>query len=199
MGEAILFYLFAFLLVFSALMVVTGRNTVHGVLFLILAFINAAGLFLLMRAELLAMMLVIVYVGAVAVLFLFVVMMLDVNAQSLKEGFQKHKAIGMLVWAILLTELMMTSFLWKSHPAAAFSTSDISNAQALGRVLYTDYLVIFQLSGLVLLVAMIGAIVLTLRRRGNMRRQNISEQLKRTPENSIEMKKVDFGQGVRGL
>jgi NADH-quinone oxidoreductase subunit J len=191
------FWLFASILVASAAMVVTARNPVHSVLFLILAFFNAAGLFLLMGAEFLAMILVIVYVGAVAVLFLFVVMMLDVDFAQLREGFQKYAPVGALIGAMLLIELVVVLAAWNIAPEAMRlaaapkpDAASVTNAQALGRVLYTQYVFLFQASGMVLLVAMIGAIVLTLRERPGLRRQNIATQLARRREDTLVIAKV---------
>ncbi|MDF3034719.1 MAG: NADH-quinone oxidoreductase subunit [Alphaproteobacteria bacterium] len=202
MIQTALFYLFSGTLIASAAMVVVGRNPVHSVLFLILAFLNAAGLFLLAGAELLAMIMVIVYVGAVAVLFLFVVMMLDINFRELAQGMAKYKWIGSLVGIILAGELVTVGVLWMSHPNAQKGGKQpilegITNAHAIGQVLYTDYFYSFQLSGVILLVAMMGAIVLTLRTRPSARRQNYREQLNRSPVNSLEMVKVASGQGVK--
>lgn len=204
MGQAILFYLFATILIFSSLLVVMGRNPVHSVLFLILAFFNAAGLFLLAQAEFLAMMLVIVYVGAVAVLFLFVVMMLDINLRSLTKGVAKYGIIGGLLGGILFTEMLIAAIMWFSSPQtplhikiASLSQEKTTNAHALGHVIYTHYLLIFQAAGIILLVAMIGAIVLTLRHRIGVRRQNISQQVNRAVADTLEIKKVSFRQGIR--
>ncbi|MBL8837146.1 MAG: NADH-quinone oxidoreductase subunit J [Alphaproteobacteria bacterium] len=205
MIQALVFYLFSAVLVASAVMVIAARNPVHSVLFLILAFFNAAGLFVLMGAEFLAMILVIVYVGAVAVLFLFVVMMLDINFLAMREGFIRYLPIGALVGLILLAELALAVGVWTVAPAAleaarqVAATPDpntISNTLALGRILYTDYVYVFQASGLVLLVAMIGAIVLTLREREGVRRQVIARQVGRRREESIAVVKVPPRQGV---
>jgi NADH-quinone oxidoreductase subunit J len=196
----IAFWIFAAILLASAAMVVTARNPVHSVLFLILAFFNAAGLFLLMGAEFLAMILVIVYVGAVAVLFLFVVMMLDVDFAQLREGFQKYAPVGALIGLMLLVELVVVLTAWSIAPEvtrlAAAPTPDpggVTNAEALGRVLYTQYILLFQASGMVLLVAMIGAIVLTLRERPGLRRQNIAAQLARRREDTLVMARLAPG------
>ena len=197
------FYLFAGLLVASALMVVSSRNPVHAVLFLILAFFNAAGLFLLMGAEFLAMILVVVYVGAVAVLFLFVVMMLDVDFAELRQGFLQYLPIGSLISAVCLIELALVVGTWQLAPdaltmkkAAAAMPVDAMNARALGRVLYTEYVYFFQASGLILLVAMIGAIVLTLRDREGVRRQDVMAQNARTKAAAMSVVSVAPGQGV---
>ena len=201
--SAIMFYLFAAVAVASGVMVVSARNPVHSVLFLILAFFNAAGLFLLMGAEFLAMILVIVYVGAVAVLFLFVVMMLDIDFAQLRAGAVKYLPIGALVGFILLAELVLVFGSWVIAPnvaalAAAPTPSSVAmtNTRALGDLLYTRYIFAFQAAGMILLVAMIGAIVLTLRRRADTRRQSISEQLSRQRAATLEVVKVPIGQGV---
>lgn len=200
---AAFFYLFAFIMIGSALMVITARNPVHSVLFLILAFFNAAALFLMTGAEFLAMILVIVYVGAVAVLFLFVVMMLDVDFAELKQGAMKHAPIGALVGIVLLAELIVvfstSIFSPKLADQAAFPIPDMAtrgNTQAIGDILYIDFVFYFQTAGLVLLTAMIGAIVLTLRHKANVKRQSISEQVARTPATAIEIKKVETGKGI---
>lgn len=200
---AAFFYLFSMVLIASAVMVVSARNPVHSVLFLILAFVNAAGLFVLLGAEFLAMILIVVYVGAVAVLFLFVVMMLDVDFAQLRQGFLQYLPIGVLVSVIFLAELIMVVGAWAidpqlvKNPVSAIPSPDtVSNTQAIGRVLYTQYLYFFQAAGLVLLVAMIGAIVLTLRERVGVKRQDIAQQVARTRETAIEIKKVASGQGV---
>ena len=202
--QAIMFYVFAVLAVASGVLVVSSRNPVHSVLFLIVAFFNAAGLFVLIGAEFLAMILVIVYVGAVAVLFLFVVMMLDIDFVQLRSGFVRYLPIGALVGFILLAELVLVIGSWVVAPgvpnAAAVSAVggvSLSNTRALGDILYTRYLFAFQAAGLILLVAMIGAIVLTLRRRADVRRQSIAAQLARTRAQTIEVVKVPIG-GVGG-
>ena len=197
MIEATFFYVFAGITCLASLMVVTSRNPVHSVLFLILAFFNAAGLFVLLGAEFLAMLLVVVYVGAVAVLFLFVVMMLDINFSELREGFQRYMPLGLGVGGLLLTEILFVLFNRENMLGGTISTSEISNTRALGRVLYTDYIYLFQLAGLILLVSMIGAITLTLRKRENVRRQSINEQNERKRENTIEVISVPTGAGVR--
>lgn len=201
MIETAFFYLFSITMVASAAMVIVGRNTVHSVLFLILAFLNAAGLFLLAGAEFLAMIMVIVYVGAVAVLFLFVVMMLDTNFNTISKGLAKYGWVGSFVGLILAGELITVSILWASHPQAPKKGAQAllesaTNAKAIGKVLYTDYFYSFQLSGIILLVAMVGAIVLTLRTRTNIRRQNYHEQLSRSPDNTLQMVKVVPGEGI---
>jgi NADH-quinone oxidoreductase subunit J len=195
------FYLFAVVMVVSGAMVITVRHPVHAVLFLILAFFNAAGLFVLLGAEFLAMILVIVYVGAVMVLFLFVVMMLDVDFAALRAGFAKYLPVGMLIGAVLLGELVLIASAWTFSPkapslVAAAVPADISNAEAIGRVLYTDYVYYFELAGLVLLIAMIGAIVLTLRHRPAVKRQDIGRQVGRKIADAIEIKKVETGKGI---
>ncbi|MEO3471596.1 NADH-quinone oxidoreductase subunit J [Roseomonas sp. CAU 1739] len=200
MIAALAFYAFAAILIASAVMVVTSRNPVHSVLFLILAFFNAAGLFLLAGAEFLAMILVIVYVGAVAVLFLFVVMMLDIDFTQLREGFQRYAPIGAIIGAILLVELLMVVTTWRFAPEAATlrlnpTPAGMTNAEALGRILYTDYIYLFQACGLILLVAMIGAIVLTLRQRPGTRRQNVAEQISRS--GSVSLRSVPQGAGLK--
>jgi NADH-quinone oxidoreductase subunit J len=197
MLQAISFYLFAGILLLSGLMVISARNPVHSVLFLILAFFNAAGLFVLLGAEFLAMILVVVYVGAVAVLFLFVVMMLDINFAGLRRGVQRYLALGLAVGIVLLGELLAVAAGWVVPPAAhPVVAGGPSNTQALGAVLYTTYLYPFQLAGLILLVAMIGAIVLTLRRRPGVRRQSIGRQIGRARSQAVEIVKVTTGSGV---
>jgi NADH-quinone oxidoreductase subunit J len=201
MITAILFYIFAAILLVSAAMVVSARNPVHSVLFLILAFFNAAALFLIAGAEFLAMILVIVYVGAVAVLFLFVVMMLDVDFTQLRSGFQRYLPVGATVGVVLLIELGLVLTGWQLAPGSiqlrlSPIPVDISNTEALGQVLYTDYVMLFQLAGLVLLVAMIGAIVLTLRDRKTSRHQSIRRQTERTVADTLEMLTVSIGAGV---
>jgi len=201
--QALAFYLFAAFVVAAGVMVISVRNPVHSVLFLILTFFNASGLFVLMGAEFLAMILVVVYVGAVAVLFIFVVMMLDINFTELRQGFLQYLPIGALVGIILLAELIMVVGAWVVAPAAGLATSlpipppdQVTNTQALGEVLYTKYIYLFQAAGLVLLVAMIGAIVLTLRQREGVRRQSIGEQVSRPRESTIEIKDVPSGSGI---
>ncbi|WP_135466455.1 NADH-quinone oxidoreductase subunit J [Crenalkalicoccus roseus] len=203
MIAAAAFYLFAAILIASAVMVVTARNPVHSVLFLILAFFNAAALFLIAGAEFLAMILVIVYVGAVAVLFLFVVMMLDIDFARLREGFQRYAPIGAIVGGILFLELVLVLGAWtfadqaEALRIAPTPPSPVTNTEALGLLLYTDYIYLFQAAGLILLVAMIGAIVLTLRGRPAMRRQNIAVQIARS--GSVAAEKVPVGAGIREL
>jgi NADH-quinone oxidoreductase subunit J len=200
MLQAIAFYVFAAVMIASALMVISARNPVHSVLFLILSFVNAAALFVLLGAEFLAMILVVVYVGAVAVLFLFVVMMLDIDFVALRRGFMEYLPLGALIGLVLMSELLIALGAWafggsvpaaRSNPVAA----NVSNTQALGQILYTDYIFSFQTAGLILLVAMIGAIVLTLRRRPGVKRQSIGRQIARGPASAIEMRDVKPGQG----
>jgi len=202
---ALFFYLFASICVASAVMVVASRNPVHSVLFLILAFVNAAGLFVLMGAEFLAMILIIVYVGAVAVLFLFVVMMLDVDFAELRQGFLNYLPIGGVIGIVFFIELVMILVLGTGvvNTGAGKAIADpipplaeVTNTEALGLVLYTRYVYYFQAAGLVLLVAMIGAIVLTLRHKPNVKRQNIADQVARTKATAIEIRRVRPGQGI---
>jgi NADH-quinone oxidoreductase subunit J len=197
----IVFYLASLILLASAVMVVTARNPVHAVLFLILAFVNAAVLFLLAGAEFLAFTLAIVYVGAVAVLFLFVVMMLDVDFVALREGLQRYAPVGGLVFLVLFGELALIMGGWTLSPAASgarlFPTPEnVQNAQALGELIYTSYLPLFQLAGMILLVAMIGAIVLTHRDRKRARHQDIGAQQRRTPASTLTMLKAELSQGA---
>ena len=201
--QALAFYLFAFVTVAAGVLVIASRNPVHSVLFLILAFFNSAGLFVLMGAEFLAMILVIVYVGAVAVLFLFVVMMLDINFVELRSGFAQYLPIGALVGLILLAELLVVGSGWVVIPEVESLASapippinQVTNTEAIGRLIYTKYIYLFQAAGLVLLVAMIGAIVLTLRSRAGVRKQRISDQVARRPEDAIEVVKVTVGSGI---
>jgi NADH-quinone oxidoreductase subunit J len=199
--SALFFYLFAAVCIASAFMVIAAKNPVHSVLFLILAFVNASGLFVLMGAEFLAMILVVVYVGAVAVLFLFVVMMLDVDFAELRQGSLQYLPVGALVGLILLAELLLVLGTWTIAPDTAQTitapippVASTTNTEALGQVLYTRYIYYFQAAGMVLLVAMIGAIVLTLRHKPNVRRQNIADQVARTKATAIEIVKVRPGQ-----
>ena len=201
-GPALFFYMFAGICVASAVMVVTSRNPVHSVLFLILAFVNAAGLFMLLGAEFLAMILIVVYVGAVAVLFLFVIMMLDVDFAELRQGFIEYLPVGLLIGAVFLAELLLLAGGWAINPAITKAItspipSNVTNTEALGLVLYTKYIHFFQLSGLVLLVAMIGAIVLTLRHKPSVKRQDIPTQNARTKEAAMDVRKVPSGQGLQ--
>ena len=201
MAAAFFFYLFSAMAVASAVMVISSRNPVHSVLFLILCFFNAAGLFILLGAEFLAMILVVVYVGAVAVLFLFVVMMLDVDFVELRQGMLNYLPVGATIGLIVLVELALVVGNWSIDPAsiktiAAATPSDVTNSEALGRILYTQYIYYFQAAGLVLLVAMIGAIVLTLRHKQGVKRQDINVQVARGPATAIEVVKVKSGQGI---
>jgi len=201
MLQAIAFYFFSAVMLASAFMVIASRNPVHSVLFLIVVFFNAAGLFVLLGAEFLAMILVVVYVGAVAVLFLFVVMMLDIDFTELKSGAQQYILVGAGVGIVLLLELIGSASLWTFSAAspgelAQRTPTTISNTAALGRILYTDYIYYFQIAGLVLLVAMIGAIVLTLRHRPGVRRQNIRAQNARVMTDSMTIVDVKPGQGA---
>ena len=197
------FYLFAVLAVVAGVMVIVAKNPVHAVLFLILAFFNAAGLFILLSAEFLAMLLVIVYVGAVAVLFLFVVMMLDVDFAELKAGFIKNAPVGLLVGGIVLAELILL-FVGRgfglgvehSGTVGQVAAEGVSNTQALGQVLYTRYVYFFEVAGLILLVAMIGAIVLTLQHKEGVRRQSIAAQVARRPHQAVEVVKVASGEAI---
>ena len=199
MATAAFFYLFSFLAVLSGAMVILARNPVHAVLFLILAFFNAAGLFVLLDAEFLAMLLIVVYVGAVAVLFLFVVMMLDVDFAELKAGFIKNAKIGALVGGVVLAELIALfssralSFASGKAAVAATVPKGVSNTAALGQIIYTKYAYFFQSAGMILLTAMIGAIVLTLRHREGVKRQSISAQVARSPKTALEVVKVPSG------
>jgi NADH-quinone oxidoreductase subunit J len=200
---ALFFYLFAGVCVAAAFMVIAARNPVHSVLFLILAFVNAAGLFVIMGAEFLAMILIVVYVGAVAVLFLFVVMMLDVDFAELRQGFLNYLPVGALVGVVFLVELLLVVAAWAIAPGAPqqitapIPPADVyTNTEALGLVLYTRYIYFFQVAGLVLLVAMIGAIVLTLRHKPGVKRQSIGAQVARSPATAIELKQVRPGQGI---
>ncbi len=202
MAATVFFYLFSLVAIASAMMVIMARNPVHSVLFLILCFFNAAGLFILMGAEFLAMILVVVYVGAVAVLFLFVVMMLDVDFVKLREGMAQYLPIGGVIGLILLAELVLVVGTWNLAPDAMKTTSaipaGISNTEALGQVLYTKYVYFFEAAGLVLLVAMIGAIVLTLRHKPGIKRQSVAEQVARTPAMVMDIRKVETGKGIEG-
>ena len=201
MIAALFFYLFSAIAVASAVMVISARNPVHSVLFLILCFFNAAGLFILLGAEFLAMILVVVYVGAVAVLFLFVVMMLDVDFVELRQGMLNYLPVGATIGLIVLVELALVVGSWVIDPAsvavhASPTPAGVTNTQALGRILYTDYIYYFQAAGLVLLVAMVGAIVLTLRHKQGIKRQNVADQVARNPATSIEIVTVNSGQGI---
>ena len=199
MITSLFFYLFAAITVASGLMVITARNPVHAVLFLILAFFNAAGLFVLMGAEFLAMLLVVVYVGAVAVLFLFVVMMLDIDYANMREGFQRHLPLGLIVGGILLVELLVIF----AGPGTTVGVAEVdltrSNTAQLGDVIYTDYLYLFQLAGMILLVAMIGAITLTMRHREGVKRQSIALQNARTREETVALVSVENNQAPEAI
>jgi len=193
------FYLFAGLCVASGFMVIAVKNPVHAVLFLILAFFNAAGLFVLLGAEFLAMILIVVYVGAVLVLFLFVVMMLDVDFAELKAGFLKFLPVGATIGILFLVELLFVLGAWVTAPAIAPqapSTAGVSNTAALGRILYTNYVYLLEPAGLILLVAMVGAIVLTLRHREGVKRQSVAAQIARTRQTGMELVKVESGRGL---
>ena len=199
---SITFYVFSLVAVLSALMVISARNPVHSVLFLILSFVNASGLFVLLGAEFLAMILVVVYVGAVAVLFLFVVMMLDINFVKLREGFLQYLPFGALLGIVLIIELGIL-FLTKSFSENSLSKfvelpimNEVENTKLIGQVLYTNYFYLFQISGLILLVAMVGSITLTLRDRGQVKRQDISQQNYLDANDSIEKKKIKIGEGI---
>jgi NADH-quinone oxidoreductase subunit J len=201
--QGLAFYMFAFILVASAVMVISARNPVHSVLFLILAFFNAAGMFVLIGAEFVAMILVIVYVGAVAVLFLFVVMMLDIDFRALRSGAMEYLPLGGTVGLILLVELAVVLGAWVAAPEAATAiaapippAAEITNTRALGQLLYTHYVYLFQASGLILLIAMIGAIVLTLRQREGVRRQDSTRQVSRRRDEVIAIRKVPTRGGV---
>jgi NADH-quinone oxidoreductase subunit J len=198
---ALFFYLFAGVCVASAVMVIASRNPVHSVLFLILAFVNASGLFILMGAEFLGMVLIFVYVGAVVTLFLFVIMMLDVDFAELREGFIQYLPVGIVIGGIFLFELLLTVGVWVINPSVTKAITapipnNVTNTEALGLVIYTKYIHYFQLSGMVLLVAMIGAIVLTLRHKAYVKRQDINVQNARTPEIAMAVRKVASGQGL---
>ena len=199
---ALFFYLFAGVCVASAVMVIVSRNPVHSVLYLILAFVNASCLFILMGAEFLGMMLIVVYVGAVAVLFLFVIMMLDVDFAELRQGFLQYLPVGVLVGVVFLAELLLVAGGWVINPGAvkqitAAIPTNVSNTEALGLVLYTKYIHYFQIAGMVLLVAMIGAIVLKLRHKVKVKRQDINVQNARTPELAMAVRQVASGQGLQ--
>jgi NADH-quinone oxidoreductase subunit J len=205
--QLLIFYMLAAITVASGVLVVSAKNPVHSVLFLILAFFNSAGLFILIGAEFLAMVLVVVYVGAVAVLFLFVVMMLDVNFVRLRQGALQYLPVGLLVGLVLLTELVLVAGSWALGPSdpgpaaataatTASSGGGLTNTEALGNVIYTDYFYMFQAAGAILLVAIIGAITLTLRHKGGVRRQDIGRQVDRRPAETVELRKVRTGSGI---
>ncbi len=195
MLESLTFFMFSGVLTVSALMVVLARNPVHAVLFLILCFFNAAGLFILLGAEFLAMILVIVYVGAVAVLFLFVVMMLDIDFSSMKRGLTNHLPLGIAVALIFFAELVVFEVSSAIAPVAA-AAQPVDNTRAIGMVLYTDYIYPFQISGMILLLAMIGAIVLTLRHKPDAKRQDYARQLNRRRDQAVRVVKIATGSGV---
>jgi NADH-quinone oxidoreductase subunit J len=203
--QAIAFWLLAATTVLAALTVISARNPVHSVLFLITTFFSAAGLFVLLGAEFLAMILVVVYVGAVAVLFLFVVMMLDVDFVALRQGFARYLPVGALVATVLTLEMTVVAWSVVNGGATALSNGpryhgrggvSVTNAEAIGRVLYTDYVYLFQAAGLVLLVAMIGAIVLTLKHRRGVKRQDIGAQVGRTPSSGMRLVNIKSGEGI---
>ncbi len=201
MLASIAFYVLAATAILSAFAVISARNPVHSVLFLILTFFTAAGLFVLLGAEFLAMLLIVVYVGAVAVLFLFVVMMLDVDFTELKQGFLSYMPIGAIVALLLLGELTLVASAAMSADGSPIALTpavpgEVTNAEAIGQVLYTDYLLVFQLAGLVLFVAMIGAIVLTLRHRPGVKKQDIAAQVGRKRSEGVELKDIRPGQGI---
>ena len=203
MITAICFYIFATILIGSGIMVVFSKNPVHSVLFLILAFFNAAGLFVLLGAEFVAMILVIVYVGAVAVMFLFVVMMLDINFTELRKGVQDYLPIGLLIGIILMVEMVVIVGGWSMTDGIAVTINsatpkvlEVTNTDAIGRILYTDNIFLFQLAGLILLVAMIGAIVLTHRKRSGVQKQDIGKQVRRRRQEAYEAVDVKPGQGI---
>lgn len=195
------FYLFSIIAIASGFMVIAARNPVHSVLFLILTFFNGAGLFILLGAEFIALMLIVVYVGAVAVLFLFVVMMLDIDFSSLRRGFLDYMPLGGLIGFILLLEMIMISGSWIltpeiNHALSSPTPEGVSNIKALGGLIYTRYAYFFELSGLILLVAMIGSIVLALHKRPNVKRQDIAAQVGRTKDEAIEVRKVESNKGI---
>jgi len=201
--SAFFFYLFSGVLLASAFMVIASKNPVHSVLFLILAFVNASGLFIMAGAEFLGLLLIVVYVGAVAVLFLFVVMMLDVDFAELRDGYLQYMPIGALIAVILLAQLIAVVGGWVTAPSANTAADtptpaveETRNIEALGNILYTDYVFLFQMAGMILLVAMVGAIVLTLRHKESVRRQNIVSQVTRDPQTAIQLRKVKPGQGL---
>ncbi len=201
MISTIVFYLFATVLTLSALAVITARNPVHAVLFLVLAFFNAAGMFLQLGAEFVAFILIIVYVGAVAVLFLFVVMMLDIHFKTMRQGLRRYLPLALVVGGVLLGELVFVANAWVIDPSViaagdAAGTVTGENTKAIGKLLYTDYILPFQMSGMTLLVAMVGAIILTHRKRTDTLRQNVSQQIDRPVADVLEIVKVESGKGV---
>jgi NADH-quinone oxidoreductase subunit J len=199
--KSALFYVFSAVLIAAALRVVTARNPVHAALYLVLAFFNASGIWMLLKAEFLAITLVLVYVGAVMVLFLFVVMMLDIDFTELRQGFLTYAPLGIAIGAIFFAELAAVGFGWVLSPSAGGvaahpTPANVTNTEALGRIIYTDYVHVFQGAGMVLLVAMIGAIVLTHRHRDGVKRQSAHAQVGRTKETGVEMRKVRPGEGL---
>ncbi len=201
--ELTAFYVLSAFMIFAAICVVAARNPVHSVLFLIAAFFNAAGLFLLLGAEFLALLLLVVYVGAVAVLFLFVVMMLDIDFADLRRGFLAYLPVGGFVGILLMAELVLVTLFWNDHDKAPTDVQQpmppidiMANTEALGRILYTDFIFLFQAAGMILLVAMIGAIVLTLRSRPGVKRQDVHRQVNRRREEGVELRSVKSGEGV---
>ena len=201
LAHSLIFYFFSFVAVASSLMVISSKNTVHAVFFLILDFVSISCLFIMLGAEFLGMITLIVYVGAVAVLFLFVVMMINIDFAQLKTGFLEYMPFGLLVGLVILLELGMMFATWKYKPefikVQSFNNVIISNTESLGKVIYTDYIYFFQLSGLILLVAMIGAIVLTFRRKDSLRRQDITTQVSREREDSVQLINVPSFKGVK--
>ena len=202
-ASALFFYLFSGVAIASSLMVISARNPVHSVLFLILTFVNAAGLFIMAGAEFLGLLLIVVYVGAVAVLFLFVVMMLDVDFAELRQGYLQYLPVGLFVGLVILFELLAVAASWVVAPASETyvqepipDTAEIRNIEALGNILYTDYIFFFQIAGIILLVAMIGAIVLTLHHKPSVRRQDIATQVARDPQTAIRKVKIQSGKGL---
>lgn len=196
----LIFYIFALMTIFSAVLVIISKNPVHSVLWLILSFISVVCLFILLKAEFLAMLLMIVYVGAVAVLFLFVVMMLDVDFAELKKGLSKYIPLAVVVGSLIVIEFLVMIGNWKfskniDKNIISANPND-ENTLALGKLIYTEYVLLFQMAGLILLVAMVGSIVLTLRQRENVKKQNIAEQIYRSPEETVELKKVKQGEGI---
>ena len=201
LAHAIIFYFFSFVVIASSVMVISSKNTVHAVFFLILDFVSVACLFIMLGAEFLGMITLIVYVGAVAVLFLFVVMMININFSELKTGFLDYLPFGMLIGVVIFIELVMMISAWK-YKAEFIVTKKIakplvSNTESLGTIIYTDYILFFQISGLILLVAMIGAIVLTFRRKDSLRRQDITIQVSRERDESVELRDVPNFKGVK--
>ncbi len=201
LAHAIIFYFFSFVVIASSAMVISSKNTVHAVFFLILDFVSVACLFIMLGAEFLGMITLIVYVGAVAVLFLFVVMMININFSELKTGFLDYLPFGMLIGVVIFIELVMMISAWKYKAefivAKKIAKPLVSNTESLGMIIYTDYILFFQISGLILLVAMIGAIVLTFRRKDSLRRQDITTQVSRERDESVELRDVPSFKGVK--